>query len=885
MNSSAKLESRRIWSLDLLRGLMIGLMTLSHTIHFTRAYHQPLLGMVNSVINLTSFTTFLFVSAAVGYLSYINQPPAQTQSLQSRPWFRLIKRLFVYLIGYYLIANWASLVLNNFQLLTTENQQLTTILTFRTLVPFTEFIIPFLIFGLLTIPLRPLYQRLAKSPVAIALLSISAYLLGEYLYLHPSPHIPSAWQAIIYGYSGLYSFPLLQYFPVYLLGLHLGYSYLNDSIHKSSKLINLFKLLVLLNLFSLIISLLAHPGLASLLNRWPPTIPFLLTGLTLTFLLLSLIHQLRQLQNFPWTRTLLLILGQNSFAVFFTYTFLDYLLAAFHLPALYSPLLVLTLWVILLTTAIYLAKIIPLNWQFELTLVNWCECQLTHCTHAQEHRFVVKIKSLVLRLVRFRDLFSITISGHRLRLIKKRQFALGFLLVLFSATTLGLGENYQYLASQVAHLQGQSNRTWFLTTDPQPQLIYTLSFPSELQPQQVTAVLNNHSSFPMTNPCASQPSISNINCQSPNVQWYTVTVPLTDLSSGTYQIQGRLTFFKTLNFLTTPTTFYISQPLYVTWTIDWEGYDVSDDYLTELADIADQYHIPMTHMFNPYIYIYPSLPETQRQALVASASAAPTNSASLLANLTPERADYLTHWVIQRRDLHQEEIGLHLHMYPELAADAKVQPRLEPTWGGGFTPGYDILTTDYTREEMTQILERAKGWFVSRDLGVPKSYRAGAWFANLDTLQALQDTGFLIDSSGRTSYTFGTNHIQGPWHLSSTTQPYYPSLTDQNQPASVSTTQSSNDLATQRILEIPNNGADTYAFNTDQLISRFTDNFTGEPLTQPQQVTYLSHPHWFYPSRQQTIRQVFDYLHQFNYSEDSGPVVYTTLLGVYNAFK
>ena len=50
--------------------------------------------------------------------------------------------------------------------------------------------------------------------------------------------------------------------------------------------------------------------------------------------------------------------------------------------------------------------------------------------------------------------------------------------------------------------------------------------------------------------------------------------------------------------------FVISYPYYLVWTIDWEGYDIKNQYLDEMAEISENHHdIPMAHFFSPRIYI------------------------------------------------------------------------------------------------------------------------------------------------------------------------------------------------------------------------------------------------------------------------------------------
>jgi hypothetical protein len=265
--------------------------------------------------------------------------------------------------------------------------------------------------------------------------------------------------------------------------------------------------------------------------------------------------------------------------------------------------------------------------------------------------------------------------------------------------------------------------------------------------------------------------------------------------------------------------------------------------------VANEYNIPLTQMYNPRNFTSP--------------------------DITAQRAEFLTNWVKRRRDTKGDEIGLHLHMFPDFVEKTGVRPITDKVWGGGWTPGYDVLTTAYGYEDMIRILTYAKEVFAEKGLGQPRSYRAGAWYANLDTLAALADTGFLVDSSGRTAYTFGTNDVPGFWELSTDTQPYFPSTRDQNSP---------NPPPRLSILEVPNNGADDYAFSANQMIARFDANYGGTILEKPKQVTYLTHPNWFDPNRQEAMRQVFAHIDQFSNYHDKGPVVYTTLQDVYQSF-
>lgn len=286
--------------------------------------------------------------------------------------------------------------------------------------------------------------------------------------------------------------------------------------------------------------------------------------------------------------------------------------------------------------------------------------------------------------------------------------------------------------------------------------------------------------------------------------------------------------------------FNVSYPLYVTWTMDWEGYDVKQEYLDEIDKIADGHGTPITHFFNPRIYV--------------------------ASEISPQRADYLTSWVIARRERRGDEIGLHLHMFEDMVRAAGVTPRQSPDWGSTLKEGYDTLTSAYTYEETMKLINWSQKIFAERGLGTPISFRAGGWFADGETLRALQDTGFALDSSGRTPDQAITTNIDGLWNLKAATNPYQPNVNDQN----------SAQAPHLDLWEFPNNGADSWAYSEDQMYARFNTNFTGAPLKEKQAVTFLSHPHWFNRDNPK-IEGLYTRVDRFLNSRDGGPVVYITL--------
>ncbi len=287
--------------------------------------------------------------------------------------------------------------------------------------------------------------------------------------------------------------------------------------------------------------------------------------------------------------------------------------------------------------------------------------------------------------------------------------------------------------------------------------------------------------------------------------------------------------------------FIASYPVYVTWTQDWEGTDVDNAYLNALDRISTEHDVPMTHFFNPRIYVTDAV--------------------------TQQRAQFLTDWVIDRRDNDGDDIGLHLHMFPDMVTAAGVNPDpTVPRWGQNRDDGYDYIVAGYSESDLIKVLNWSKNIFVDNGLGDPVMFRAGGWYADLETLSALEKTGFVLDSSGRTKYVLGWNDLPGYWDLSSTTYPYQPSVNDQNSSVSPN----------MNIWEFPNNGSDSTNHKYEEMYQRFVDNYDGSPATEKRLVTFLSHPNYFYID-EAVISKLFTEIDKNLYRSDNGPVIYTTL--------
>ena len=392
--------------------------------------------------------------------------------------------------------------------------------------------------------------------------------------------------------------------------------------------------------------------------------------------------------------------------------------------------------------------------------------------------------------------------------------------------------------SEQVFAQVSANREWVLLGDEFTFRQKSIAFTVELSPE-FSAAANSDISLSYSIPSTEKGG----EMLREGTNRFSAEIFVGDLKPGSYTVVARVES-PSGNFISQEVGFVVSYPLYVTWTLDWEGYDVKEDYLNAIDAIADKHGIPVTHFFNPRIY---------------------TSSA-----ISKSRADYLTSWVIERKNSRGDEIGLHMHMFPDMVSAAGVIPHYEPAWGSTLKDGYDILASNYSYSDTVKMLEWSKKIFSQKGLGTPISFRAGGWFADEATLRAVQDTGFGLDSSGRTKYTFGENGVAGHWDLSATTHPYQLNAKNQNLIGS----------PTMDLWEFPDNGADSWAYSTEQLIDRFQANYSGKPLSDKQVVTYLSHPEWFWKDKPK-IEALFTKLGKSANSADRGPVIYITLEKAY----
>jgi hypothetical protein len=268
----------------------------------------------------------------------------------------------------------------------------------------------------------------------------------------------------------------------------------------------------------------------------------------------------------------------------------------------------------------------------------------------------------------------------------------------------------------------------------------------------------------------------------------------------------------------------------------------------------------ITHFWAPYTYIDAMVTETRRTQL--------------------------TQWILMNQSMYKDEIGLHIHPYCNFVEDAGmtcITDASDVNADGNDLSGYTIRLEAYQHDPMATLLQHAKDIFAARGLPVPQTFRAGGWTADLNTFMALNDKGFIADSSalnwarieewkGHNIYDWTMAHW-GP--IDDTSQPYMPTTTDV-------LGASGTPLA---MLEVPDNGVMIDYVSSAEMTGIFDANWDGKAFAKPRTLMMGFHPaDGFTEDEYNRVNDLLKYSDMHLANKDLGPVVYTTLSDITPVF-
>jgi hypothetical protein len=268
----------------------------------------------------------------------------------------------------------------------------------------------------------------------------------------------------------------------------------------------------------------------------------------------------------------------------------------------------------------------------------------------------------------------------------------------------------------------------------------------------------------------------------------------------------------------------------------------------------------ITHFWAPYTYTDPAITETRRGELDT--------------------------WIKKQRDTFKDEIALHIHPYCNFVEDAGMTCITDRStvYTTGDLSGYTINLSAYGRTDFGTLLQHAFTLFAARGLGKPTTFRAGGWTADLNTLLALADNGFVADTSalnwarieewqGKELYNWTMTHW-GP--INDTSQPYWPSQTD------VLSSQPAPDM---QLLEVPDNGVMIDYVSVAEMNGIFDANWDGAPFAAPRTLMMGFHPApQFSDAEYRRVDELLKHADAHLATKDLGPVVYITLADMTPAF-
>jgi len=296
-------------------------------------------------------------------------------------------------------------------------------------------------------------------------------------------------------------------------------------------------------------------------------------------------------------------------------------------------------------------------------------------------------------------------------------------------------------------------------------------------------------------------------------------------------------------------TFLLSQPVYVVWTLDFEGDAASNETMDNAYAINRSYFVPMTIMWNPRVWT--------------------------TTDVSAERAQVMQQWTMNIANAGNGEIALHLHAWTDFVRAAGVGPRTAPNWSGR-SDGYDVPLTVFDETDTRKLIDHALALMSAHGMPKPTTFRAGGLFANAANLRAVAAAGFTVDTSATSAGGFG--RLLLPWTLPKDAQPYRPSASDANVPG---------DLP---LLEVPNIAGNTYALDTNTIRPVIDADLAilgaaGRVATTRKTLTLVSHPGTIDATERSAIESLFQSFEPYRYDRDHGPVRFVTLAQLAQALK
>jgi uncharacterized membrane protein len=198
----------RIISLDMLKGLVAVLMIFGHTAYFVNNNDSVILNPVIHFINIVTFTSLLFASGAGNYFAYLKDGKPDRARRN-----HILKKALLLLLMFYLLMLFATVGdAGGFRAFSLQKylELLPARFLLLDMAHYTEFLLPFIIFMVLTALAPILLNKLLKNRKTFILSALLPYLSGVLIYLLlQSPGTITSILSVFSGYTDTFRFPVL----------------------------------------------------------------------------------------------------------------------------------------------------------------------------------------------------------------------------------------------------------------------------------------------------------------------------------------------------------------------------------------------------------------------------------------------------------------------------------------------------------------------------------------------------------------------------------------------------------------------------------------------------------------------------------------------------
>jgi hypothetical protein len=273
---------RRDTGIDILRAIFVVVMILAHVSVLLGPSGANALSDTQLIANFACYSGFMFCFGYVAHNSFLTVNRLSTQ--------RVLPAIVRPLIAFYISGIVHELI---FGLQPLSPNEIFSILILSNLPSFSEFLVGFSLTLLVAVLLRRLVLWTTET---LRHFAVCFTLLAAITLIPPQPTSPMQ-IALFIGSTG-YVFPVVQYFPLFLLGVYFARHYLG-----ASRWITVISAVV-----AIIAWILLHTNL-SVINRFPPSFGWIIGSGALVLVLYAIA---RQLDRFVWIRRILVPIGANS---------------------------------------------------------------------------------------------------------------------------------------------------------------------------------------------------------------------------------------------------------------------------------------------------------------------------------------------------------------------------------------------------------------------------------------------------------------------------------------------------------------------------------------------------------------------------------------------